>query len=223
MTEITSLHDFLECSSSAYFTTNRGTWIFRGHADSRFKLIPSVGRDTHTAKTRDKYESSLFNTFRREAIGHLENTPKNDWEWLSIAQHHGLPTRLLDWTANPLVAIYFAVQAESECDGELLSLHSEKMASKTILANSPFSIKKPVKYYPNLISPRIRAQEGLFIACTNLETPLDEPLRADWKLVRHIIPAKAKSKLRYQLFRVGVHASALFPDLDGLLIRNFES
>jgi FRG domain len=81
-----------------YFRLKRGAWVFRGHSSQSFKLIPKVGRTSHTSETRQQFELSIFNMFKRTALQHLQRSPTNDWEWLAIAQHHGLPTRLLDWS-----------------------------------------------------------------------------------------------------------------------------
>ena len=167
MPEITSLNTFLDYGNGHYFTANRGVWVFRGHSDVSYKLIPSVGRSTPSSKSRQKYEASLFNIFCREAVSHLRTVPSDDWEWLSIAQHHGLPTRLLDWTANPLVALYFAVEANTEVDGELFALYSTSMASKRVRDGSPFEIKIPVKFYPKDLRKRLN-QTRLF----NISAPI---------------------------------------------------
>jgi hypothetical protein len=214
---VQSLHDFLRDVAPKYFAEMRGRWVFRGHSRADYRLVPSVGRGAHTSRTREKYERSLFDIFCREARAHLAGIPASDWEWLSIAQHHGLPTRLLDWTHNPLAALYFAVEANPADDGTFFALHSITQASK--LTSSPFELSKPIKFYPNLVTPRIRAQEGLFVVCSSLEESLDRALRPDWTLDRYRVPAAAKSRIRYELFRLGVHASSLFPDVDGLAAR----
>lgn len=216
---ISSVREFMSEAAPRFFAEARGRWVFRGHSDAAYKLLPSVGRGPHTARSRERYESSLFEIFCREACGYLSNVPTDVWEWLSIAQHHGLPTRLLDWSHNPLVALYFAVAAKAELNGELFALSSVTKASERVREASPFAIKQPVKFYPNIVTPRIRAQEGLFIACAEVERSLDQSIREGWSVERFIIPAAAKAGMRYELYRLGVHASSLFPDMDGLAAR----
>lgn len=202
---------------SDWFRRARGRWVFRGHSDKNYSLIPSVGRVPCPANHRIKYESSLFNMFRREAREHVESLP-SEWEWLALARHHGLPTRLLDWSNNPLIALYFAVEHHNSRDGELLALYAPRKASEKMIANaSPFSIEKPYKYIPSIITPRIRAQDGLFVICADLENSLEECLSSrGWKLKKSTVPATMKEEIRYSLFRLGFHRSSLFPGLDGL-------
>ncbi len=219
MKSIETLQSILDYATGKYFSAPRGQWVFRGHSDKGFKLIPSIGRTPHTSKSIDKYEESIFSIFKREAHGYLSTLPNTEWEWLAFAQHHGLPTRLLDWSYNPMVALYFAVERDQSKDGELFALHAPTQAPKVVRDGSPFKISSPVKFYPSIVSPRIRAQEGLFIACSELELPLENTFRITWELDRIIIPAKSKENLRYALFRLGVHGSSMFPDIEGLTTR----
>ena len=85
------------------------TRIFRGLSDSSFPLIPYICRFGFDMVQLKRIEKKLFNLFKESAIAYIERIPSNDWEWLALAQHYGLPTRLMDWTYNPLIALFFAV------------------------------------------------------------------------------------------------------------------
>lgn len=216
---IDSINAFFEHVAPIAFARERGRWVFRGHSDAAFRLIPSVARTTYTSSSLAKYEASIFNAFRREAESYGASGPVNQWEWLALAQHHGLPTRMLDWTHNPLVALYFSVSELPEKDGELFILSTHYQLGETTLLKSPFKISRCYKYYPRIVSPRIRSQEGLFVIFDDPESALDENIRQGWDLKRFVIPSSAKPGLRYDLFRMGMHHSALFPDIDGLAAR----
>ena len=91
------------------------TTVYRGVKDASYDLVPKVGRkdlkwNHKSVKDAEKYMLTLF---KQRAISFLTFSPRNDWEWLALAQHYGLPTRLLDWSRNPLVAAYFAVNETS--------------------------------------------------------------------------------------------------------------
>jgi hypothetical protein len=221
MTEspISSVATFLGLISERHFTSSRGQWVFRGHSDTKYELKPSVGRGGHTSTTNAKYEKSLFEIFKREAGMYLSPAPASDWEWLAIAQHHGLPTRLLDWSHSPLVALYFAVSSSANESGEVFALNAPTKTSESVISGSPFEIRRVTKYYPNMVSPRIRAQEGLFVVCSDPSSSIEKELRSDWKLEKYTIPTEAKERMRYELYRIGVHQSSMFPDVDGLASR----
>lgn len=119
------------------------------------------------------------------------------------------------------MALYFAVEKHDDSDGKFYALKAPKQYSEDrTRRTSPFKLSKPVKYRPASVTPRIRAQEGLFVVCSDLTKPLDEYCEADgWEVRSQVISAQAKHKLRYLLFRLGVHASSLYPDIDGLCQR----
>lgn len=211
------------------FSADRGDWVFRGHSKREYELKPSVGRASHTSKTRAKFENSVFDMFCRDARMYADPLPSSDWEWLALAQHHQLPTRLLDWTDNPLVALYFSVLAHSSHDGMFYALYAPCKAGKKELRKSPFTINRPMKYRPDIVTPRLRAQEGLFVVCSDIEESLVDSVAKGkalcvkkakrWKISERVVPKDLKKEIRYLLFRLGVHHSTLFPDLDGLTQR----
>ena len=189
--------------------------IFRGMSSVEHKLISTLGRlNLKESDTFSTAERKVLNIFKERAIPFIRNTPSNDWEWLTLAQHHGLPTRLLDWTRNPLVAAYFSVKKESDEPSAIYVLNQPKQELVNVAESpSPLEISgEPLRYIPGHVTDRIIAQNGLF---TFHPGEPDKPFESE-HLQRIIIPAKNRKRLKRDLYRYGVHEAALFPGLDGL-------
>lgn len=106
------LNDFLfEDTENVSLKRHRSTFAYRGVARHDWALNNSLTR-TANGNSFPKMEENLLKQFRKYAFPHLSSR-ESDWHHLSVAQHHGLPTRLLDWTYSPLVALHFAL-----CDSE---------------------------------------------------------------------------------------------------------
>jgi FRG domain-containing protein len=103
--------ELLDIAWSCTETFESQPW-FRGHADERWKLQPEICRpEILRGRERGPIENRLAWEFRRQAETRLPESPPRTWsDWLALMQHHGLPTRLLDWSTSILIAAFFAVQ-----------------------------------------------------------------------------------------------------------------
>ena len=112
---IRNLSDFLSVLSGLV-TSNREYW-YRGHSSAKHKLIPSALR-YETVEERNT-ALSLVHEFKRLVAMRIESAvgPDADLKWIQIAQHYGLPTRLLDWTENAAAALYFACSSRNDEHG----------------------------------------------------------------------------------------------------------
>jgi hypothetical protein len=107
---IRSVSDLLQAVDSPRARARQIPVWFRGSTNSRHRLVPSLGRPPFTLE----HERALINIFKQNAVQFVDQRPQSEWEWLFLARHHTVPTRLLDWTESPLIGLYFATHSMDE-------------------------------------------------------------------------------------------------------------
>ena len=210
------------------FTNDHADTVYRGVSDQCYQLVSKFDRlcgskgnqgtcaSVHckrSEETKRECEKKLLTKFRTRAASFVRHPPRNDWEWLSLAQHHGLPTRLLDWTDNPLVAAYFAVKDQNadKVDGAIYSLKGQGEYVNIEAHPQPFTsdISAGKRLLPVHVTNRIVAQAGLFTIASIYEGD-------GFELDKMVIPAAEKRNIRRSLNEYGINEFSLFPDLDSI-------
>ena len=210
-----------------------GPLWFRGHANYQWRLGPSALR--YDNEDHRNAALALIADFRRVAEIKLSRPPfgHESLKWVQLAQHYGLPTRLLDWSESPTIALYFACQEPSK-DGLVFMMNpvdlnrasysklprvlDAHLDAKTILrylelTGSATAARrhKTIAINPSWNSERIMAQKGVF-TLHGTEFDLDDQQAPS--LVAVPILREAKKTLRQDLERIGVDEMTMFPELE---------
>jgi FRG domain len=202
---------------------NKADLIFRGQSEDK-PLLPKLARLSNEGLLNGSIhtvENLMMAEFQRNILPLSEFKPDNDWDLLALAQHYGLPTRLLDWSYSALVALWFAVKSAPKADGVVWILATLSTDFREIKKDkSPYKVKSSKIFRSAVVSRRISSQVGLFTLhlieddgkVYQFETTRDFKTR----LTKIGIPSKSFAILRKQLDILGVNNATIFPDMIGL-------
>ncbi|MCX4170691.1 MULTISPECIES: FRG domain-containing protein [Paraburkholderia] len=214
---IESLPQFLKQTETfsliAYHT------LFRGQSHRR-NLLPGIARAEPTKDTTEQ-EQALLKTLERMGATKIQHRDFDKWDLLVLAQHFGMKTRLLDWTSNPLAALWFACFNTNDRDGYVYALEADDHLMPDASSVDPFKLSATKVVQPRLANERIVAQHGWFTVHRYSKgargfVALENNPETRSHLSEYVIPASSKEDVVRELDRCGINQSTLFPDLEGL-------
>jgi hypothetical protein len=210
------------------------TW-YRGQASAQWALLPGYFRLAAAPS-----ESTLIKQFKQNASMLIDRIPKESFDWLFMMQHYGVPTRLLDWSESPLVALYFAVEdyaSHPDTEAALWALRPSELNKNAgindadeayfipsfedselesytveILAQNSRNKLKPLATIATRNNPRIQAQHGVFTIHHHDHAPI-EAVGDSNHVIKYVIPDGCKPSIRKQLSLLGFTKFQLFPEL----------
>ncbi len=214
-------------------------WAFRGERDERWPLYSSLSRYLQNfSVAREAWpaqEARILRIFKRKAHQFLDKPPDpdDDFQWMALMQHHGAPTRLIDFTWSPYVAAFFAME-RTLADGVVWAMNPARIESSR--AEKPKAVDPRQKghfarYFlkgnhrfiwmgePQTMNRRLIAQSGTFAVPGVLDIPIEDILRdADPEniLAKIVLTNPVREVGMRELYRMNITYATLFPDLDGL-------
>ena len=232
--DVASIAKFFEILESTLKTTQNSFW-FRGHANIKWELCPSALRH-NKSELRNKALKIMQEEFKRFSYKKIPNPPiiSDDLSWAGLAQHYGLPTRFLDWTQNPVIALYFCVSSKENEDGAVYVVNpsdinlkakkerrifdidkDRKIIEKYLLLDSESSSRgkiPTIAINPIYNTDRILLQRGAFTLHGNKKFSLDSGQASSLLCLK--IKSNNKDQLRQELSRIGIDRMSIFPEIE---------
>ena len=195
-----------------------GTPIFRGQAVEG-NLLPGIARQDRLRDTT-QLERSMLRQLSLVAANQLQ-PGIGELDLLVIAQHHGMRTRLLDWTSNPLAALWFACVDQTPGDVFVYAFDTQDALLEEPYSKNPFEHGETKVFQPRLNNPRIVAQQGWFsLHCFSPHScqwvPLEKSAELKGRLITIEVPSDSRPEILQSIARHGTSTRTLFPDLDGI-------
>ncbi len=218
----------------------RATLVYRGMPSAALGLATTLERRGLGFAQRERH---LFRNWRKYAFRHGGHS-WSDWYWLALARHYGLPTRLLDWSFAPLIALHFATERRPgeaaamwavdhtqvhaqlpekfrrELESEGASVFTVEMLSRVAPHLDGFGEGRDdvaLFFEPPSIEDRIVNQSAVFSVMSSPAASLEGWIRSHPGVARRlVITVEAKRETREHLDRNGINERLLFPGLSGL-------
>jgi hypothetical protein len=243
---VESLNAYLDAVADINAASSTQTLWYRGASNAGHALKPRLYRSPGDAADLLAVESEMLAQFRSRSGPLLREEVRTDWGFLFIMQHYGVPTRLLDWSENAFLALYFALSIAASkdyptdaavwvldpaswnlqtfpgMDSPGRALHAEdsslnNFSPKRELNSMSGGAAAMFALYNN---PRITAQRGVFTVFGRENLSMEDMLAngsfADQTLTRLRFPQTALSDLNEQIRVLGFRESMIYPDLEGL-------
>ncbi len=230
---IRNVQEYIDiCFRIVESTDRRYSTLFRGQSDLKWPLIPGIGRIKVTRQTKNRKLSNdqtpeliLFNRYCNYAASSFPDLVREgppveiQWRKLIVAQHYGLPTRFLDWTLNPLVALFFAVRDQIPRKCRFSVVHVLSQRDGCTVSELARNNNNPPEYtyekndvailVPPMINPRVDAQVSVF----TVHKYTKKPLNSDYQIV---IPSKDRANILLQLDILNINDRTIYSNLDGI-------
>jgi hypothetical protein len=206
---------------------HHGSYQYRGQECADWGLLPKLTREDGPVKLalgeKEKWEEKeqhILEEFRTRAPRYeqtREISAVGNLELAIWAQHHGAPTRLLDWTLNPLAALFFAVENENvDCEAAVWAIDGHRDFLRKPNEDFP-EPKCGVKFVmPTRFFHRSAAQASILAVWGDPNLPFDNVINSPSGLWKIIVAGEARHCIRWSLHCLGINRETLFPDMDGL-------
>ncbi len=215
-------------------------WAFRGQADRAWPGTSSLWRHLTRVGVKpnwwERQERRSVEEFQEKAHHYLRHVPPSGdmLRWLALMQHHGAPTRLIDFTWSPYVAAFFALEGATG-DAAVWAVNGAYLRYDESHDRTPPDPRQPnafaEHYFPGQgdfvwvgepleLNERLIAQSGTFAIASNVDDPLEDVLctypEPEWVVAQIVIPRRLRDEALQDLRRMNITHATLFPGLDGL-------